>query len=87
MPTFKQSLDKNGKYSDDQLQEAVKNIIENGMTLRQAAREFEILRTTVRTYVNLAKQAGSSTVSRKSMVTTQVVLNHRSFYIYNKLWT
>ena len=85
MPTFKQSLDKNGKYSDNQLQEVVKNVIENGMTLRQAAHEFEILQTTVRTYVNFAKQAESFIVSRKSMLTTQVVLNHRSFYIYNKL--
>ena len=62
MPTFKQSLNKDGKYSDNQLQEAVKNIIENGMTLRHAAREFEIPRTTIRTYVNLAKQVGSSAV-------------------------
>ena len=65
MPTFKKSLHKNGKYSESQLQQAVKNVVEKGMSLRQAAREFEIPRTTLRTYVNLSKQAGDSIVKKK----------------------
>jgi len=71
MPTFKKSKQKHGLYSEEKLKMAVADVIEKRFSLRKAASIYDIPRTTVRTYVNRAKESNSQT-KKCSMVTQQV---------------
>ena len=42
--------------------------------VREAVRNHDVPRTSLRAYVNFAKESGASSVSKRSMVTTQVRL-------------
>ena len=72
MPTFKKTKEKRGLFSDVQLQLALKSTLEDGNSIRKAANECGVPRSTLADYVKRAKMSGSKTVSKLSMTTKQV---------------
>ena len=72
MPTFKKSKEKRSLFSDAQLQQALKSIIEDGNSLRKAAKEYIIPKSTLADYVKRSKKNDSISISKLSMTTKQV---------------
>jgi len=72
MPTFKKSKGVKGLFSDAQLQMALKSVLEKSMSIRKAAKEFDVPRSTLADYVKRSKQGGTESISKLSMTTKQV---------------
>ena len=71
MPTFKCNKSKKGLFSENDLNQALKDIVENAMSLREASRVYNIPIATLHRYKKNMKP-GSTNVKKLSMVTTQV---------------
>jgi len=72
MPTFKKTKEKRGLFSDAQLQQALKSILEDGKSIRKSAEECGVRKSTLADYVQRAKMSDSKSVSKLSMTTKQV---------------
>ena len=72
MPTFKTSKEKKGLFTDAQLQLALKRTLEDKASIRAAAKEFGIPKSTLSDHVKHQKMSGSSSMSKLSMATMQV---------------
>ena len=71
MPTFKCNKSKKGLFPENDLNQALKNIVENAMSLREASRVYNIPIATLHHYKKNMKP-GSTNVKKLSMVITQV---------------
>lgn len=72
MPTFKKSQGRNGLFSEQSLRNAVKDVTENKLSVREAAKVYNINRTTLGRYCRQAKEEGNILLPKKSMTSTQV---------------
>ena len=72
MPTFKKTKNKNGLFDNQTLNAAVNLVIQHDVSVAEAAREHKINRITLGRYVKQARETGSSSVVKRSMVTKQV---------------
>ena len=72
MLTFKKLKKKYGLFTDDQLQLALKNTLEDGISIRKAAEEFHVPKSTPADYIRRAKMSGKKSVPKMSMTTMQV---------------
>ena len=72
MPTFKKSKGKKGLFTEAQLQLALKSTLEDKASIRAAAIEFGVPKSTLSDYVKRLKMSGSKSVSKLSMTTKQV---------------
>ena len=71
MTTFKCNKSKKGLFSENDLNQALKDIVENAMSLREASRVYNIPIATLHGYKKNMKP-GRTNVKKLSMVTTQV---------------
>ena len=69
---FKKSKEKRSLFSDAQLQQVLKSIIEDENSLRKAAKEYIIPKSTLPDYVKRAKKNDSISISKLSMTMKQV---------------
>ena len=69
---FKKLKKKYSLFTDDQLQLALKRTLEDGISIRKAAKEFHILKPTLADYIRRAKMSGKKSVPKMSMTTMQV---------------
>ena len=69
MPTFKRNKSKKGMFSENDLNQALKDIVENAMSLREASRVYNIPIATLHRYKKNMKP-GSTNVKKLSMVTS-----------------
>ena len=69
MPTFKCNKSKKGLFSENDLNQALKDIVENAMSLREASRVYNISIATLHRYKKNMKP-GSTNVKKLSMVTS-----------------
>ena len=51
MLTFKKLKKKYGLFTDDQLQLALKSTLEDGISIRKAAKEFHVSKSTLADYI------------------------------------
>ena len=72
MLTFKKLKKKSGLFTDDQLQLALKSTLEDGRSIRKAAKEFHVPKSTLADYIRRAKMSGKKSVPNVSMTTMQV---------------
>ena len=72
MLTFKKLKKKYGLFTDDQLQLALKNTLEDGISIRKAPKEFHIPMSTLADYIRRANMSGKKSVPKMSMTTMQV---------------
>ena len=72
MLTFKKLKKKSGLFTDDQLQLALKSTLEDGISIRKAAKEFHVSKSTLADYIRRAKMSGKKSVPKMSMTTMQV---------------
>ena len=72
MPTFKKSKEKTSLFTEAQLQLALKSTLEDKASIRAAAIEFGVPRSTPLDYVKRLKMTGSKSMSKLSMTTKQV---------------
>ena len=72
MLTFKKIKEKYGLYTNDQLQLALKSTLEDGISIRKAAKEFYVPKRTLADYIRRAKMSGKKSVPKMSMTTMQV---------------
>ena len=72
MLTFKKLKKKYGLFTDDQLQLALKSTLEDGISIKKAAKEFHVPKSTLTYYVRRAKMSGKKSVPKMSMTTMQI---------------
>ena len=72
MLTFKKLKEKYGLFTDDQLQLALKSTLEDGISIKKAAKEFHVPMSTLPDYIRQAKTNGKKSVPKISMATMQV---------------
>ena len=72
MLKFKKLKKKYGLFTDDQLQLALKSTLEDGISIRKAAKEFHVPKSTLADYIRRAKMSGKKSVQKMSMTTMQV---------------
>lgn len=72
MPTFKVNQGKRQLFSQEDLNNALKAVIEDKIPVRRAAEDNGIDRTTLGRYCLKARKEGRAELSKASMVTTQV---------------
>ena len=72
MLRFKKLKKKSGLFTDDQLQLALKSTLEDGISIRKAAKEFHVLKSTPADYIRQAKISGKKSVPKMSMTTIKV---------------
>ena len=72
MLTFKKLKKKSGLFTDDQLQLALKSTLEDGISIRKAAKEFHVPKSNLADYIRRAKMNGKKSVPKMSMTTMQV---------------
>ena len=72
MLTFKKLKKKYGLFTDDQLQFALKSTFEDGISIRKAAKEFHVPKSSLADYIRQAKMSGKKFVAKMSMTTMQV---------------
>ena len=72
MFTFKNLKEKYGLFTDDQLQLALKSTLEDGISIRKAAKEFHVPKSTLADYIWRAKMSGKKSLPKMSMTTMQV---------------
>ena len=72
MLTFKKLEKKYGLFTDDQLQLALKSILEAGISIIKAAKKFHVPKSTLADYIRRAKMSGKKSVPKMSMTTMQV---------------
>ena len=71
MLTFKKLKEKYGLFTNDQLQLALKSTLEDGISIRKAAKEFHVPKSTLADYIGQAKISGKKSVPKISMKTMQ----------------
>ena len=64
MLTFKKLKEKYGLFTDYQLQLALKSTLEDGISIRKAAKEFHVHKSTLADYIRRAKMMGKSLCQR-----------------------
>ena len=74
MPTFKKKKNLRGLFTSQDIKNAVDDVLDNGLGLREAARKYNLCHTTISRYIKRIKNdiIGRSSVSKLSMVTKQV---------------
>ena len=72
MPTFKKSKNKKGLFTKEELSLALKAVLENNSSIRKAAKENNMDRTTLSRYVREAKKNGETNMPKLSMTTMKV---------------
>ena len=72
MLTFKKLKEKYGLFTGDQLQLALKSTLEDGISIRKAAKEFHVPKSILADYIRRAKMGGKKSVPKMSMTTMQV---------------
>ena len=72
MLTFKKLKKKSSLFTDNQLQLALKSTLEDGISIRKAAKEFHVPKSTLADYIGRAKMSGKKFVPKMSVTTMQV---------------
>lgn len=75
MPTFKLNKNKTGLFSSENLNEAVREVLECNVSIRKAAAKHDVPRTTLTRYVKQATSKGKTTVTKYTKITKQVINN------------
>ena len=72
MLSFKKLKKKYGLFTDDQLQLALKRTLEDGISIRKAAKEFHVPKSTLADYIRRANMSRKKSVPKMSVTTMQV---------------
>ena len=72
MLTFKKLKKKYGLFNVYQLQLSLKNTLEDGISIRKAAKEFHVPKSTLADYIRRAKMSGKKSVPKMFMTVMQV---------------